>query len=123
MTIKQNLHFFQLFTPTKRAFGPVVEKLSTEAFLTEDPVKILREGKYNKVPIMIGCNNNEGLLYEVARRTRNLKGSVNFENEIPHNLGVVKSEEATNVAEKIKKFYKIEELSSDEKTMALYDVS
>lgn len=109
------------FTPVRRAFAPVVEKPSSGAFLTEEPLKILKEGKYNKIPIIMGSTSCEGMLYELAKKTRNLKSALNFENEIPYDLDILtKSEESTKIAEKIKNFYKLDELSADEKTQATY---
>ncbi|KAJ2947068.1 hypothetical protein O0L34_g16412 [Tuta absoluta] len=45
-------------------FSPVVEKKfdNVEAFITEDPLKSLTDGKLNKVPLMIGYNSDEALL-------------------------------------------------------------
>lgn len=34
-----------------------------DALLTEDPTKILKEGKFNKVPLMIGYNSHEAMLF------------------------------------------------------------
>ncbi|CAG5042633.1 unnamed protein product [Parnassius apollo] len=44
-------------------FAPVVEKQfkNTEAFLTEEPLKLLLAGKINKVPFIVGYNSAEGL--------------------------------------------------------------
>ncbi|CAK1603771.1 unnamed protein product [Parnassius mnemosyne] len=44
-------------------FAPVVEKQfqNTEAFLTEEPMKLLLAGKINKVPFIVGYNSAEGL--------------------------------------------------------------
>ncbi|KAL3286183.1 hypothetical protein HHI36_000694 [Cryptolaemus montrouzieri] len=105
----------------KRIYGPVVEKPSEEAFLTEDPITILKSGNYNKVPMIIGLNTNEGLLYEIAKKTRNIKGPLDLELEIPHELGISpKTEAAAAIADKIKKFYKLQEGSNDDKTKATY---
>ncbi|XP_032527253.2 esterase E4-like, partial [Danaus plexippus] len=46
-------------------FIPVIEKEfpDVEAFLTEHPITILQKGNVAKVPLIIGYNNGEGLLY------------------------------------------------------------
>ncbi|CAG9559330.1 unnamed protein product [Danaus chrysippus] len=46
-------------------FVPTIEKKfpGVEAFLTEHPIKIVQKGNVAKVPLMIGYNNGEGLLY------------------------------------------------------------
>ncbi|CAG7827252.1 unnamed protein product, partial [Allacma fusca] len=43
-------------------FGPISEAIADEhAFLTADPIKIIREGKAHRVPLMIGHTTHEGL--------------------------------------------------------------
>jgi carboxylesterase type B len=32
-------------------------------FITEQPLKLLEEGRYNKVPLMMGFNANEAMLF------------------------------------------------------------
>lgn len=32
-------------------------------FLTEHPTKILKEGRFNKVPVMMGFNEHEAMLF------------------------------------------------------------
>lgn len=34
-----------------------------QPLLTEDPKKLLREGRFNKVPLMIGFNSHEAMLF------------------------------------------------------------
>lgn len=34
-----------------------------QPFLTEHPMKILREGRYNRVPLLIGFNAQEAMLF------------------------------------------------------------
>lgn len=34
-----------------------------QPFLTEDPLTILKEGRFNKVPILMGFNSNEAMLF------------------------------------------------------------
>jgi len=42
-------------------FSPVIERSETrEAFLTEDPQRMLAEGRFTRVPMMIGANDLEG---------------------------------------------------------------
>lgn len=45
-------------------FVPTVEVTdgSVEAFLSEDPVTILQEGKFFRGPFLAGVNNREGML-------------------------------------------------------------
>ncbi|XP_045764282.1 acetylcholinesterase-like [Maniola jurtina] len=45
-------------------FIPVIEKKfpNVEAFITENPVRMLIDGKVNRVPLMLGYNSGEGLI-------------------------------------------------------------
>jgi carboxylesterase type B len=45
-------------------FGPVIEKgiHKDEVFLPEKPIDIIKKGKFNKVPLIIGVTSREGLL-------------------------------------------------------------
>lgn len=51
------------------AFGPVIEPMSAPEprFLTEQPVKIYQEGRFNKVPLIITVNEMEGLTLSALR--------------------------------------------------------
>ncbi|RZC38718.1 COesterase and/or Abhydrolase 3 domain containing protein, partial [Asbolus verrucosus] len=44
-------------------FGPVIELKSEEAFLTEKMYELVRDGKYVKVPLMIGFTSEECIEY------------------------------------------------------------
>lgn len=49
------------------AFVPVVENPDGGLFLTEEPLTLLQEGRFNKVPTVQGVNRDEGcLVYAVA---------------------------------------------------------
>ena len=49
---------------TNSAFTPVVENPGTDgAFLTEHPETLLHEGRFAKVPMMIGVTNLEAVPY------------------------------------------------------------
>lgn len=54
------------------AFVPSVEtalepsgdfKEYDQQFLTEEPTKLLREGRFHKVPLMVGFNQHEAMLF------------------------------------------------------------
>ncbi|XP_064211368.1 uncharacterized protein LOC655784 [Tribolium castaneum] len=91
-----------------RPFGPVVEKYATEsAFLTQEPLQIIKSGTFNKVPLIIGNNSREGILAEVARKVfgENVIGT-SFEDEIYFYLKLERgSGESKQIAQKIKDFY------------------
>lgn len=90
-----------------RPLTPVVEYPSEDAFLTEDPVDIIKSGKQHHIPIIMGYNSLEGLFYEVIRRTRSDADlPQNLECEIPFELQLPKgSPKSTELAGRIKKFY------------------
>jgi carboxylesterase type B len=89
-------------------FGPVVEVPSSEpSFLAEQPIVILKKGTFNKVPMIIGYNSQEGFLYQLLM---NLKKAArehkDLERDIPLDLNLQKgSDKSIEVAKKIKQFY------------------
>lgn len=56
----------QRFVGHELAFLPVVEPPSKDAFLCEDPHDVLHRGGQAPVPIMIGVNEREGLLWFIG---------------------------------------------------------
>ena len=53
-------------------FKPILDKgLVDDPLIPDEPLNLIKEGKYNKVPLMIGSNQNEGLLIK-AFYDRNL---------------------------------------------------
>ncbi|CAH1101525.1 unnamed protein product [Psylliodes chrysocephalus] len=103
----QNKVVDNTFTSVVRPFGPVIEYKHDEAFLDEDPVEIIKAGKNQQIPVIIGYTSLEGLLYEVIRKVRSdakLPGSL--EVDIPYELNISeKSETAKKIAEEMKQFY------------------
>ena len=44
-------------------FKPIVDKdLVDDPVLPDEPIDLIKSGKFNKVPLIIGTNRNEGLL-------------------------------------------------------------
>ena len=43
-------------------FAPVVENPDGGLFLTEEPLTLLQEGRFNKVPTVQGVNRDEGCI-------------------------------------------------------------
>lgn len=95
------------FASMVRPLGPVIECPHEGAFLTEDPEEIMKAGKNHQIPIIIGYNSREGLLYEVIRKTRtDADLPENLEKDIPYDMNIPeKSGKAKEVAERIKEFY------------------
>lgn len=56
----------QRFVANELAFMPVVEPAGKDAFLCEDPALILREGRQADVPVILGVNDREGLLWFIG---------------------------------------------------------
>jgi carboxylesterase type B len=49
-------------------FTPTIETVDDdEAFLTEDPLEVLKSGNINKVPIIAGVNSDEGLITSAGK--------------------------------------------------------
>jgi len=86
-----------------------VENREQEVFLPADPIDLITQGKFYKVPFLAGVNSNEGLLSlrEVSAKPAILKKyDSDFELLIPANLGVEKNTpKSKEVAQKIKSFY------------------
>ncbi|XP_049837053.1 acetylcholinesterase-like [Schistocerca gregaria] len=45
------------------AFAPVVEPEVEDAFVREHPITVLKEGRFNKVPVLTGVDSGEGVLF------------------------------------------------------------
>ncbi|KAK9875472.1 hypothetical protein WA026_007864 [Henosepilachna vigintioctopunctata] len=111
--------FFQ--GSVQRPYGPVIEHPSDEAFLVESPLKILKDGTYNQVPVIVGLNSNEGMLFEFVRVLHKIKGPIDCEMEVPFDMGLAPKTEVTSlIGEKIRKFYKLDEGSDEDKLDAVH---
>ncbi|XP_026743717.1 juvenile hormone esterase-like [Trichoplusia ni] len=87
-------------------YTPCTEKVieGVEPFLTESPYDLLSKGEYNKVPLMIGTNNEEGLLlFSADNETSILK--VEIEKAIPKNLEFPSQTEKIKVAKELERLY------------------
>lgn len=90
-------------------FRPCAEKQifgSGRPFMTKTPKQILESGNYNKVPVIIGYNNKEGIYY-LNRYDDNalMDVNLNFESLLPDNLYFSSPEQKTTVASEIRDFY------------------
>lgn len=86
--------------------SPCLERKGSEGpFLTDSPYKILKSGKYPKVPLLYGFADMEGLLHVPVFDTLREKMNANFSDFIPADLKFDSVEEREEVAKKIKKFY------------------
>lgn len=108
-----------------RPLCPVVEYPCEDAFLTEDPMEIMKSGRQHQIPMIIGYNSLEGLFYEVIRRTRSEAAlPKDMESEVPYDLHLPKgSPKSRELADSIKKFYYDKEEISEANILKRYIVS
>lgn len=85
----------------------MIEKENPEAFLSELPLTVIKDGRYHKVPLMIGYNNREGMFFDMVEDRMNTNMMVkDFETVVPKCFNLEKgSEQSKEVAGKIKKFF------------------
>ncbi|CAH2245143.1 jg26942, partial [Pararge aegeria aegeria] len=75
-----------------------------ESFLTDQPYNTLSKGEYNKVPIMLGTCNEEGLLF-AALENDTVLPKIAVEKTLPKNLYIPTEEEKKEVAQKLHNLY------------------
>lgn len=93
-----------MYTANK-AFAPIVETPSTSAIITEQPIDLIKTGRYNKVPILLGTNSNEGLIFLPLLKSKE-STDIDYESFVPHVLNHPKgSKLSQHVAKKIQIFY------------------
>lgn len=91
-------------------FKPCIEKEfeGQPAFLTKSPALIIKSGKFNKVPLIIGCNNIEANVIEFVNRdfyNDFQKYNENVEILVPKALVTNDSKVLKNIGQKLLKFY------------------
>ncbi|XP_072936216.1 juvenile hormone esterase-like [Epargyreus clarus] len=87
-------------------FSPCIERDNgVEIFLDDDPVSILKSGNYQKLPMLYGFTNMEGLfrmdLFNLWKKEMN----DNFVDFLPADLQFANEVERRKVANKVKNFY------------------
>lgn len=104
----QNIYPDLLQPGVLRLISPVVEDSdNAESFLSEHPLKLVATGNFTKVPVLIGYNSEEGLLYQMIEKMAQTDLMfTNFEDFIPVTYGIPRgSPKAKEIAARIKKFY------------------
>uniref|UniRef100_A0A1L8D6M6 Carboxylic ester hydrolase n=1 Tax=Plutella xylostella TaxID=51655 RepID=A0A1L8D6M6_PLUXY len=86
-------------------FVPCVERPGPNAFLTEAPLDILKKGKFEKTPFLVGFSNMEGLFRIDVFNDWKDKMNEKFSKFLPADLKFSSEEEREEVASAIKKFY------------------
>nr|AHJ81323.1 carboxylesterase [Locusta migratoria] len=103
-------------------FGPTIEPDSVkDAIITQDPMEILKSGKLNKVPTILGVCSREGILF--IRELMENKGimrelNTNFQRLLPASIPVTREERIT-IARDIKRFY-FENQPLEDTTVEMY---
>lgn len=85
---------------------PVLEEESDDAFITKLPIQIIKEneGKYD-TPLMIGCNNGDGMT-QIAPFRKRLHIFNDMCRFIPISVNIdIDSEEAKKLSKRIEQFY------------------
>lgn len=91
-----------------RTFGPCIETPNPTAFITKKPIDIITSGQYNKVPMMIGFNSNEGLVFFMSEIVKNKKLSreIVYERFIPPQMNLpLESPLRKEITDKLRKVY------------------
>ncbi|XP_045508186.1 para-nitrobenzyl esterase-like [Colias croceus] len=100
--------------------SPCVERdIGQETFLTDSPVNILRSGNFQKVPMLTGFANMEGLFRMFIFDFWKNQMNENFSDFLPADLQFQNKEQRQEVSERIKYFYFGNETVS-EKTVLNY---
>ncbi|KAI8419714.1 hypothetical protein MSG28_008401 [Choristoneura fumiferana] len=91
---------------SRHIFAPSVEKIfdGVEPFLTKDPYQLFLSGEYNKVPMIVGTNSDEGYLF-VGVENPLVVPNVDIEDSLPNDLVFPSASEKKRVAEEVKKMY------------------
>ncbi|CAG9782828.1 unnamed protein product [Diatraea saccharalis] len=87
-------------------FSPCLESdVGQEIFLAESPYNILKSGNYEKLPLLAGFADSEGLMRaDIFDQWKNDMND-NFSEYIPHNLQFKSKLEKESVVKEIKEFY------------------
>ncbi|XP_023937830.2 acetylcholinesterase [Bicyclus anynana] len=98
----------EMYRGLPEQFIPVVEKKfpGVEAFIDENPVNMLVEGKINRVPLLVGYNSGEGLVILNDHLTKldiyNREPSYYVQREVKEKIS---QEQLIDFGDRIKRFY------------------
>ncbi|KAF2883535.1 hypothetical protein ILUMI_22638, partial [Ignelater luminosus] len=89
--------------------SPVIEKQKRyPAFISDEPINIIRSGDYHKVPMIIGYTSREGIYWDIYNQLMTGKSEIitDFTTVIPNNLNARKGSLLyQTIADRIKAFY------------------
>nr|XP_049701375.1 acetylcholinesterase isoform X2 [Helicoverpa armigera]WRX06111.1 CCE008a [Helicoverpa armigera] len=91
---------------SENVFVPCIETKihNVERFLPDSPYNLITEGKYNKVPVIIGFNDHEGY-YFIGRENETTLANVNFYDALPRDLMFPTDEEKLKTAKMFDELY------------------
>lgn len=75
-----------------------------EPFITDHPYNLFRKGKFHKMPIIIGYNSHEGLLFMNSENYTTVP-KIDIRKSMPRNLHFPTDDERIEVADRVRKFY------------------
>ncbi|XP_026743716.1 juvenile hormone esterase-like [Trichoplusia ni] len=91
---------------SENIFVPCIEKsiAGVETFLPDNPYTLLSEGKYNKVPVIIGYNNREGY-YFAGKENDTTLFNIDFKKALPRDLLFPTEKEKMTAAKTFNELY------------------
>ncbi|CAG9782830.1 unnamed protein product [Diatraea saccharalis] len=94
------------FVKDSSLFSPCVEgDVGEEIFLADSPYNILKSGNYEKLPLLVGFTDREGLLQIAIFDLWKNDMNKNFSEFLPRDLQFKNKEEKEKIAKEIKEFY------------------
>lgn len=98
---------------SENIFVPCIEKHidGVDQFLKDSPFNLLTEGNYNKVPIIIGHNDAEGLMF-VGKENDTTIAQIDFYNALPRDLVFPSEKEKIDTANALKDLYMADKIIS-----------
>lgn len=91
---------------SENIFVPCVEKAipDVESFLTDTPYNLITKGDYNKVPIIIGYNSAEGLMF-AGKENDTMIPKLDFLKALPRDLVIPSIEEKERISNTLRRYY------------------
>ncbi|XP_049792523.1 venom carboxylesterase-6-like [Schistocerca nitens] len=105
------------------AFAPVVEPLSDSAVITELPEVSLTEGRYNRVPFMVGVTSGEASNFAIVVQSLNDSEAAEiFMQSVVDQIPLPTEEERIEAAKRVEEFYFGAEGFRVNKSQAINDI-
>lgn len=91
---------------SENVFVPCIEKVlpDEEQFLTDTPYNLLTSGKINKVPLIIGYNDEEGFMF-AGKENDTTISKLDIYKALPRNLIFSTKEDKRNTADVLQRYY------------------